>query len=180
MFFPRSPVKSSLIHHPQPIKPPPVAFIPFLSSSLSSPHQTVSMDSDNENISIGNVHSNVFMEMGRPLYSFSFSVFSVSDGQRKLLSSHKIVKSFDELETMHDSIVNTVPNGSEFIPTFPKTSWLSYSIRLEVLKQRQSFLKDYFIALVTCKQFLCCRKAHQYLNIPSRTSELLVGIGERY
>uniref|UniRef100_A0A7S4MHX2 PX domain-containing protein n=1 Tax=Vannella robusta TaxID=1487602 RepID=A0A7S4MHX2_9EUKA len=176
MFLNRSSVKSTLIHHPQPIKPPPVAFIPFLSSSLSSPRQTVSMDNDNENISVGNVCSNVFIELGRPLYSFSFSLFSISHGQRRLLSSHKIVKSFDELQTMHNAIVKDV-GSSDDLPNFPTTTWLSYSTRLEVLKQRQAFLKEYFVSLISCKAFLSCHKAHKHLNIPSRASEYLLQLG---
>lgn len=175
-------VKCSLVH-PQPIKPPPAAFIPFLGSSLSSPHQILATPNDVNNseiIGVGNVHSNVFVEMGRPLYSFSFSLFSTVNGHRKLISTVKLVKTFDELERMHNLIVNELsPNSADFLPDFPTTRWLSYSTSLEVLKQRQSFLKDYFVKLVSCKSFLCCISAHKHLNVPSRLSEYLVKLGSQ-
>lgn len=174
-------VKCSLVH-PQPLKPPPAAFIPFLACSLSSPHQTAVSQGVNgsEIIDVGNVHSNVFIEMGRPQYSFSFSLFATNNGLRKLISTVKIVKTFDELECMHKLIVKDLsPALADTLPDFPTTRWLSYSLSLEVLKQRQSFLKDYFVNLISCKSFLCCVAAHKRLNVPSRLSEYLVKLGSQ-
>mmetsp|Transcript_21992 Transcript_21992/g.37598 ORF Transcript_21992/g.37598 Transcript_21992/m.37598 type:complete len:177 (-) Transcript_21992:177-707(-) len=175
--FIRPRVKSSLIH-PQPIKPPPVAFIPFLATSLSSPHQPASVDNDNEKIAIGNVDSNVFIEMGRPLYSFSFAIYTISEGRRHLVSQHKIVKSFDELQEIHNELIEELGN-CHTLPVFPTTKWLSFSVRLEVLKQRQSFLQEYFTKLLSCKEFLSCINAHRLFCVPSRLSEYLVKLGEQ-
>jgi hypothetical protein len=126
---------------------------------------------------VEDVQSLVFIEMGRPLYSFSFSLFSHANGHRTLLGSHKIVRPFDEFASLHAQVEALAQEVS--LPPFPATEWLSFSIRLEVLKQRQAILKQYFAELLSCDVFLRSQAAHALYNIPQRISTALLGLGNQ-
>ena len=173
-------VETKLVH-PQPLKPPPCAFIPFLLYfNSNTPSSTAYVKLNEATITINDLRTSVCVQNEIPFYTFSFSVFISSSDSRKLLGNHKFVKTFEQLENFHKCLLDCISYVDvKSVPLFPHTRWLGFSIKLDIVKQRQNFLYEYFNQLFNCPTFLQCKSAHQLLDIPENLSDALCTVGKQ-
>jgi hypothetical protein len=165
---------SSLIH-PQPIKPPPAVFIPFLAAKPVSPNKGLFIQSDICIYTISNLHANVHLQLGLPVYTLSFSVVKLTATSKDEIGTAKFSVTFEELENFHQKLAALSPNA----PVFPESKWLSFSVRLEILRQRQALIKDYFAQVLSCREFLLSPTLHRSLGVPYCVSEALISLGKQ-